>query len=280
MIDYDLHIHTTASDGVLSPEEVFQIAAETNLKGISITDHDTVEALGQCEELGRLYNIDFIPGIELSTEFKELEIHMLGYYLDFRNRELLELLSVFREERLNRALKMIKKVNSLGYDIDIDEIVDNTNDKNSIGRPHLARALIKKGYFKNMNEVFDKLLGNGKPGFVERFKYDSIDAIKSICKFGGVPILAHPGLIKLEPSKLDLLIEEFVKNGLQGLEVYHTDHTIETSYILTKIANKHKLLVTGGSDYHAPSSNRILAIGSKGVTVVDIERLKMIAQSK
>lgn len=280
MIDYDLHIHTNASDGVLSPEEIFKIASEKGLKGLSVTDHDTVEAIGLCEKLSGLYNLDFIPGIELSTEYKELEIHMLGYYFDYKNIELLKLLNVFRAERLDRIHKMIKRVNELGFKIETEEVLENSSENsqsNSIGRPHLARSLIKKGYFKNMNDVFDKLLGDGKPGYVERFKYNTLEGIETIKKFGGVPVLAHPGLIKIEQSKLDKLISGFIDHGLLGIEVYHTDHTNETSYMLAKIANKYGLLITGGSDYHAPSSSRELSIGSRGIMAHEIGKLKKAA---
>lgn len=280
MIDYDMHIHTIASDGVLKPEEIFKIASEKGLKGLAITDHDTVEAIEDCLSLREKYDLDFIPGIELSTDYNGAEIHILGYYLDYTNKELLELLKSFQIERLLRIHKMLEKLNKLGYKITFEEIQlesEKTSENNSIGRPHLARALIKKGYFRNINDVFEKLLGNGKPGYVERFKYQTEEGIKTLRKFGGIPVFAHPGLTKLEYSKLDKLIKEFVSFGLQGIEVYHTDHTNETSYMLAKLANKYDLLVTGGSDYHAPSANREFSIGSKGVMEIDINRLKSVA---
>jgi 3',5'-nucleoside bisphosphate phosphatase len=285
MIDYDLHIHTNSSDGVLKPEEIFKIASDIGLRGIAITDHDTVGAISLCEELSDKYNIDFIPGIELSSEYNESEIHLLGYYLDYRNPELLKLLNNFQVERLSRINKMIDKACGLGYKVTIEEIIGNQSDGdeagiyiNSIGRPHLARALINKGYFKNMNDAFDKFLGNGKPGYVERLKFQAEEGIKTIRRFGGIPVLAHPGLIKLSSSKLEILIQEFIDYGLMGIEVYHTDHTMETSYMLAKIANKYNLLITGGSDYHAPSTNRELSIGSKGVMNADIQKLKEAAK--
>lgn len=277
MIDYDMHIHTVASDGVLTPEEVFEIAKQKGLKGLSITDHDTVKALEICESLAVTYNLDFIPGIELSTEYKGQEIHILGYYVDYENEEFKTILNNFQTERVDRIHKMLKRVNELGFKVTFEDIIEEAGNEalnSSFGRPHLARVLIKKGYFKSMNEVFDNLLGNGKPGCVERFKYDTLEGIKMIATFGGIPIIAHPGLLKMEYSKLELLIGSFVEVGLKGIEVYHTDHPEEISYMLTKIANKYRILKTGGSDYHGPSPARQLSIGAKGVTQFDVEKLK------
>ena len=175
---------------------------------------------------------------------------------------------------------MIEKIKKLGYDITIEELLSasgNSSDLSSLGRPHLARALINKGYFKNIQEVFIKLLSNGMPGYVERLKFITQDGIELIKKFGGVPVIAHPGLIKLSASKLDNLINDLVLNGLQGIEVYHTDQTLETSTYLTKLAYKHNLIITGGSDFHAESPQRNLSIGSKGVLAFNILKLKEAA---
>lgn len=278
MIDYDLHIHTNFSDGVLTPQQVLEVAALKKLKGISITDHDTVDAIKICENLSHTYGIDFIPGVELSTEYKGSEIHMLGYYIDYNNNELLEVLNVLQSQRFDRLNKMIDKINKLGYEISLVDVLELAgSDYNSLGRPHLARTLIKKGYFESMPEVFNKLLGAGMPGYVERFKFNVEDAIKTIKKFGGVPVLAHPGLIRNIDYKLEVLIDELVTYGLEGIEVYHTDQTNETSSFLTKMAYKHNLVITGGSDYHAPSPSRQLSIGSKGVLNFEVEKLKKVA---
>jgi 3',5'-nucleoside bisphosphate phosphatase len=279
MIDYDLHIHSTYSDGVLTPRELFENAKQFGLKGLAITDHDTVDAIPDCKQLllSDEFNLDFIPGIELSTEYLGQEIHILGYYIDSDNIELLKILNSFKTERYNRMIKMIARMVDLGYQINLEEVLETSGGgQYSLGRPHIARTLINKGYFKNMSEVFDKLLSIGKPGYIERFKVSTVEGIQLIKNFNGIPVLAHPGLIKSNYFKLEDLIQELKNNGLMGIEVFHTDHTIETSLALTRIAGKYSLLTTGGSDFHAPNSGRNTKIGSKGVTIHDVLKMKKI----
>ena len=280
LIDYDLHIHSNFSDGVLTPLEIFKRAIAKKLKGIAITDHDTVQAISSAIKLSHTYEIDFIPGIELSTSYNDLEVHILGYYIDHENTTLLKILNKLKDKRFERLIKMLEKINKLGYSITIEElliIVGASSDLNSMGRPHLARALVSKGYFKNIQEVFIKLLSNGMPGYVERIKFKTRDGIELIKKFGGVPVIAHPGLIKMTKAKLENLIEDLTLSGLMGIEVYHTDQTTPTSSYLTKLAYKHDLLITGGSDFHAESAQRTLCIGSRGVLTYDILKLKAAA---
>lgn len=277
MVDYDLHIHTTASDGILSPQEVIEIAADKGLKGLAITDHDTVDAIEAGVMLGKKHGIDFIPGIELSTEYEGSEIHMLGYYIDYNNIELIGMLNGLKEERFQRFNKMVEKAKALGFDVSFDEIKNTMGDnvnRNSLGRPHLARLLVEKGYFGNMQEVFSKLLGSGMPCYVERQKFTAKEGIKAIKGFGGIPVIAHPGLIKNIEKHMEKMIQDLKSCGLGGIEVYHTDQTDETSLYLSKLAYKYDLVMTGGSDYHAPRPHKESSIGSKGVPSVNVEKLK------
>lgn len=281
MVDYDLHIHSCFSDGVFEPEEIFDIAKKNGLKGLAITDHDTINALPLCEQLSIKYSLNFIPGIELSTEYNNMEIHILGYYLDYNNKELTSILEGMRLDRINRIKKMLLKLNTLGYDISLSDICNEPGADlygNAIGRPHVARALIKKGYFRNMSEVFNSLLGDGKPAFVDRFKLNTVEGINLIKKYNGIPVLAHAGLIKIGEKQLDDLIKIFSNNGLMGLEIYHSEHREYISYYLTKLANKYKLLVTGGSDFHSPgspnSSSKEISIGYRGVPELEVNRMK------
>lgn len=281
MIDYDMHIHSCFSDGVLEPEEILLRASNYGLKGLAVTDHDTINALKQCEQLSHKYALDFIPGIELSTEYNEMEIHILGYYIDYEDAELVSILNNIREERIKRIKKMIINLNKMGYEVSLEDVYDEVSQKlsgNAIGRPHLARALLNKGYFKTMNEVFNKLLGNGKPAYVERYKLEAIDGIKLIRRFNGIPVLAHPGLIKVNQKQLEEMVRVFTDNGLMGLEIYHTEHREFTSLFLSKLARKYKLNVTGGSDFHASSSlsgnSKEIFIGYRGVPAIEVARLK------
>lgn len=171
MVDYDLHIHSTASDGLLIPDKIFKIALNKGLKGISITDHDTVNALSECNRSASVYGMDFIPGIEISSDYKDYEIHILGYYIDYKDEILLDFLDWLQQTRVDRNKKMIELLREQGYDIHYEEIVRKINIQNkSIGRPHIARLLIEKGYFNSINEVFNKLLGTDKPAYVNRQK--------------------------------------------------------------------------------------------------------------
>jgi predicted metal-dependent phosphoesterase TrpH len=151
MVEYDLHIHTTASDGILSPEQVFDIAVNKHLKGIAITDHDTVDALKKCSELSQSFGIEFIPGIEISCDYDGLEVHIIGYYIDYEDKELCELLSTIQKSRIDRAKNMILKLRTIGYDITFEEVLANGgSDIQSIGRPHIARILVNKGSFSSV----------------------------------------------------------------------------------------------------------------------------------
>lgn len=286
MIDYDLHIHSTYSDGVYTPEEIFKAAKEQKLKGLAITDHDTVNGLQEGEMLSQKYEIAFIPGIELSTEYDHREIHLLGYGFDYKNLELGKFLSTIRDERLMRVNKMIDRLRELGYELSFSDLNpsqtqmaegEGANNVQAIGRPHVARALIDKGYFKSMNEVFSQLLGDGKPAFVDRAKLNTIDGIKWIRQYGGVPVLAHPGLIHVTDQQLTRYMEAFVQNGLMGLEVYHSEHPEYKAYAMTKLARRYQLLVTGGSDFHAPGAHGRNAsehyIGYRGVPQMEADRL-------
>lgn len=280
LIDYDLHIHSVYSDGVLEPEEIFKTAKQNGLKGLSITDHDTTKGLKLCEQLGIKYGLDFIPGIELSTEYNNMEIHVLGYCIDYNNEELTKILESIRIERISRMEKMLLKLKDLGYEISLMDIYNESEQDitgSSLGRPHLARALIRKGYFKNINEVFNTLLGDGKPAFVDRFKLNTIEGINLIKRFNGIPVLAHGGLIKVDEKQLENLVKEFSNHGLMGLEIYHSEHREFMAYYLTKLANKYKLLVSGGSDFHSPgscnNSSKEISIGYRGVPSIEVSRM-------
>lgn len=257
----DMHVHTKASDGILSPKEVVEWAFRNGLAGVAITDHDTVDGIEEaCLTAAGYDNFQVIPGIELSTIYYAEEVHILGYHIDYYHSELVELTKTIRDERLNRGKKIIQRLKQLNYDISIEEVLVYT-EGGVIGRPHIARALANKGYVSTMQEAFEKLLGKGKPAFIERFKLPPNEAIDIIERAGGIPVLAHPGLLKKNINIMDIL-----NLGIRGIEVYHTKHTSADNKIYLKLAEKLRLFITGGSDYHDAFMHGIPAIGSISVS--------------
>ncbi|KMT23045.1 PHP domain-containing protein [Clostridium cylindrosporum] len=276
MINYDMHVHSTYSDGTLSLREIIDTCKENSLKGVAITDHDTVAAFSD-EAFINEKEIDIIPGIELSTIYDGREIHILGYYIDYNNIKLLETLDKIRNFRFNRTEMIISKLNSLGYDISIEDISGHVDKSSSLGRPHIARCLVEKGYFKDTQEVFDKILGNGKPACVDRYKIHPKDGINLIKEAGGIPVLAHAFVSKnsLTSSDFKELMEDMIRYGVIGIEVYHSLHSKVQEGTLLNYAIKHNLLITGGSDCHEKlDSHGNLILGSKGIDTENIIKLK------
>ncbi len=243
---YDLHIHTTASDGVFSPKEVINMAVETGLQGIAITDHDTVggiaAAVKYVNELQEPF--EFVPGIEINTDYKSNDVHILGYFIDYKNKSFLNELTKLRELRYARALEIIDKLANMGLLIDL-MTVQNYAAGGLIARPHIAQALIAKGYVLTIKEAFDKYLSRGKPAYVPRAKFLPIEAIELIKMVGGIAVLAHPGLIEDKN-----IIQEVVQMGIEGIEVYYPEHSVGEIDNYLQICREENLLITGGSDFH------------------------------
>ncbi|QEK12211.1 PHP domain-containing protein [Crassaminicella thermophila] len=269
MDNIDMHVHTSASDGIFSPTEIVRWSKKLGLKGISITDHDTVDGIEEAIEASKKYN-DFviIPGIEFSTLYNQIEIHILGYFIDYKNSEIVRITNNIKNYRLKRAKLIIEKLRKLNYDITLLEVYDKVK-KGSIGRPHIARVLIDKGYVSSVQEAFEKLLQKGKAAYVERFKLTVDDAIKIIKRANGIPVLAHPGLID---EKIN--VESLIYKGIEGIEVYHTKHLPFHNKIYLRLARKHNIFVTGGSDYHDEIVNGVPAIGKVSISYDKIIKMK------
>lgn len=239
----DLHIHTTCSDGFYTPEEIVEKARELNLTGISITDHDNVDAIWRATEYAKKLGIEVIPGVELSSDFGENEVHILAYFIDLENEELERYLQFFRTERLKRAERMIKKLNNLGFHITIDDIL--LKAKNSaIGRPHIAQALLEKEYVRTYYEAFNKYIGNGCPAYEKKVHISPRSAFKIISDAGGLSFIAHPGFMK------ESVLKELIDAGVDGIEVMHPSHNQQLIKFYKGIVNEYFLLESGGSDFH------------------------------
>ncbi|MCE5285364.1 MAG: PHP domain-containing protein [Pelosinus sp.] len=243
----DLHIHTTASDGRLAPEEIIKTALSAGLSEIAITDHDTVAGLLQlyADKAVIKGQLTIIPGIEFSTEFPCHEVHILGYNIDIFHTALKEELGKLSYDRQQRVQKMVAKLKKLGYVIEYQQVLALAGNAGSIGRPHVARALLENGYFTEIGEVFTALLGKNGPAYVPHYKMNIKTVLQVIKSVGGTAVLAHPGLIDN-----DDIVFEVINVGIDGLEVYHPMHTSWQANKYLEMAQKYNLLVTGGSDFH------------------------------
>lgn len=269
----DLHIHTHFSDGTFQPQEVVEKAKDVGLAAIAITDHDSVDGIPLAQEAGRKLTVEIIPAVELTAEEKDIEIHILGYFIDYENVIFGEFLKKLKDERIERALKMISKLQNLGVDINIEDIL-KTAGPGAIGRLHFANCLKEKGYIKNIYDAFNKYIGEGKPAYVKRKRLLPQEAIKVIERLGGVSVIAHPHSIKNER-----ILEDLIKMGIEGLEVYHSDHSKRTSEYFLKLARNYGLIVTGGSDCHGLRKEKEL-MGTISVPYDVVEELRRKSLAK
>jgi len=263
----DLHVHTTFSDGTFTPQEVILKAKEKGLDTIAITDHDCVDGIEPCIEAAGPEGIEVIPGIELTCEWKQTEIHMLGYFIDYKQQWLKDKLAEICQDRIKRMRKMIESLRRFNINVDLGEVLEISGN-GSLGRLHLAQALLKTRKVGSIQESFNKYIGLGKPCYVRGFRIDPFEAINIITKAGGISVLAHPHLLGK-----DEYISEFVKAGLKGMEVYHTDHPDNATNRYKELAESFGLLLTGGSDCHGMGKSRVL-MGGVTVPYEIVEKLK------
>ncbi|MGE5432417.1 MAG: PHP domain-containing protein [Syntrophomonadaceae bacterium] len=239
----DLHLHTTCSDGVCSPLEIVFKAKKAGLDVISITDHDNLAGIEAATEFGRQMGVEVIPGVEISTDIEDKEVHLLGYFIDIYNDEFQKYLSFFRQERYNRALRIVKKLNNLGVFITIESVLQKAKS-GAVGRPHIAQALIEGGYVSNFYEAFDKFIGNQSPAFERKIHLSPQSALKLIGDAGGLSFVAHPGYIS------EKILLSLINAGIDGIEVIHPSHNQNQVKYYRGIVNEYCLLASGGSDYH------------------------------
>lgn len=245
----DLHMHSTFSDGTQTPTQLVERAKQNNVKVMAITDHDNVDGLKEGRIEAEKKGITFVNGIEISANFKNKDVHILGYFLNLEDKVFLEWLKNLQEKRFNRTLEILKKLSNLGIDISLSEVEGEVLG-NVIGRPHIAKMILKKGFATTMDEVFDRYLGDGQPAYVPKVGVDMIEVVKKLKANGAVVVLAHPHLISHPDDTVVNIIDILIKNGLDGLELYYPSIILRKKNKLMKVAKKRNLILTGGSDFH------------------------------
>lgn len=242
----DLHTHTYFSDGMLSPADLLDAAARVGLSAIAICDHDTTEAFTLLDERCIAHGgIEVVPGIELSAEHERTEVHMLGYYVDTENRLLQERLRQLRRNRIERVYRIIEKLKELGVALSPESVFSAASEGGTIGRMHIARAMVREGIVADIGAAFQRYIGDYAPAYVLGFRFSPVEAIQLIKDTGGIPVLAHPYLIRN-----DELVFALIKAGLMGLEVFYPEHSQSQTNFYRRLAEEHQLIMTGGSDYH------------------------------
>jgi len=269
----DFHLHTTASDGRLEPAELVHLATTTGLDVIAITDHDTISGVAAGLEAAKKYSsISVIPGVEINTDVPHGEVHILGYFVDYTDNGFEAELMRLRISRRERAQKMIEKLDGLGMKIEWQRVQELAKG-GTVCRPHVAQALLEGGFVQTEKEAFDKYIGHNGPAYVEREKLLPTDAVKLIVGARGLPVLAHPGDI----SELEVLLPKLKEAGLIGIEVYYKDYGPDVIRRLLKVAHKHNLIATGGTDYHAFGDGLEVMIGGALAPAESVERLFALA---
>lgn len=239
----DLHIHTMHSDGSYTPAEIVRFAKENELETISITDHDSLNGFKDAYNEGKKLGIEVIPGVEISSDIGDHEVHLLGYFMEPDNEELERYLVFFRGERYKRAIRIVDKLRTLGFDITIDDILEEAQNS-AIGRPHIAQALLRKGFINSYYEAFNKYIGNGCPAHEKKVHISPQSAFKIINDAGGLSFIAHPGYMP------ENILKELIEEGVDGIEVVHPSHSPNQVKYYRGIANEFFLLESGGSDFH------------------------------
>lgn len=247
----DLHIHTTYSDGSLSPEELVDSAIQAELTTIAITDHDNVLGYYAAKKYAEDNQkpIKVIPGIEINTFYKNQEIHVLGYFMDLDNLEFAEMIEKQRRARKNQAQEIASRLQKIGINVTYDDIKRCVIEHGSIGRPHIAKAIVQKGGVASITEAYSKYICDGSKVYVQRKTVSPHEAVEGIYDAGGIPVIAHP----CDVENAQELIEELMGYGLRGIEAYHRKHTPAMIEYFCSLAEKYNLIVTGGSDFHSPS---------------------------
>jgi predicted metal-dependent phosphoesterase TrpH len=264
-----MHLHTTASDGAFSPTQIVHMALEAGLRAIAITDHDSMDGLEEAVTAAAGTGLVIIPGVEISSDLPQGEAHILGYYLDAHNAELVELLATLRKSRWERAQRMVEKLGGLGLPVSWDRVAAIA-DGGAVGRPHVARALMEAGHVSSVQDAFALYIGREGPAYVDRYKLAPVEVTRAVVRWGGLPVLAHPSFV----PELTALLPRLLPAGLVGLEAYYTGYPPEVTAHLLRLARSNGLVGTGGSDFHGRSVVAGAVLGSVGVPYSVVEELE------
>ena len=276
MSKVDLHIHSTASDGRLTPAEIVNKSAEIGLTTIAIADHDSSDGIVPALITAKAYpQLKVIPCVEISTDVPNGEVHILGYFIDYTDHKLAVALEGMRNSRRKRALGMIAKLGNLGMHIDWERVQEIAGS-GSIGRPHIAQAMLEKGYIATLKEAFTEYIGRDRPAYVERGKMTPVEAVELILQANGLPVLAHPFTVN-DP---ETMVIELKAAGLVGIEAYYKDYTVDEINELVNLADRHNLIATGGSDYHGLDTSAETMIGGADVPIESAEQLIALAEQR
>ena len=259
----DLHLHSTYSDGSFSPTEVVRRAHHSQVTTLALTDHDTTDGIIEATDSAREYHIEVIPGVEISSHYREKETHILGYFLDYHNVQFQEHLTALRNSRHERIPKIIHRLNTLGLSLSYDDVTAVAGH-GSIGRPHIAQVLVDKQYVRNVNEAFSQYLAEGASAYVARTLPDVADAIRWIQDAGGVASLAHPSWVRNTVEELRIACQELQDFGLQAIEVYYSSHSTRQTSDYLNMTRSLGLMATGGSDFHGKTKPDIEVGVGKG----------------
>jgi predicted metal-dependent phosphoesterase TrpH len=273
MSQVDLHIHTTVSDGKFRPEAIVGKAAALGLTIIALADHDAIDGIAPALEAARAFpRLRLIPAVEISTDLPAGEAHILGYFIDYTSNRLKSALENFRSSRERRAQGMIAKLQALGIHVDWRRVQEIAGD-GSIGRPHIAQAMLEKGYITSIKEAFTRYIGREGPAYVKREKMTPVEAVSLIVRSHGLPVLAHPFTV----ADPEAMVMELKAAGLAGIEAYYDSYTADDIESLLHLAERHQLIATGGSDYHGLDDSNETMLGSVEVPMASAERLIALA---
>ena len=279
MVQADLHLHTTFSDGNLTPTQMVELCADRGLRYAAITDHDSTEGVAEALRAAKRFpGLEVIVGVELSTDVQDAEIHLLGYFVDHEQAEFQDTLSEFRDGRQGRARRMVERLGELGVPVSWER-VEELSDGGAIGRPHIAQAMVEAGYVEYPKDAFDRYLGRNGPAYVERPRMTPAEAVRLLVANGAVPVMAHPtfSVPRMDAegiAELKRVLAELRSEGLAGMEVYYGVYEPEVVALLKSMADELGLIPCGGSDYHASGNPGEARPGDVGPPAASVEALR------